>query len=79
MKTSSAFLNKLEVCGIIHCEVENHMNLSLEDKVILITGGDQWIGAAIVRACGKEGGTPVILDRDEAAIRILQAELPGAP
>lgn len=38
MKTSSAFLNKLEVCGIIHCEVENHMNLSLEDKVILITG-----------------------------------------
>ena len=51
------------------------MKLSLEGKVILVTGGAQGIGAAIVRACGKEGGVPVILDRDETAIRGLQDEL----
>ena len=51
------------------------MDLSLEGKVILVTGGAQGIGAATVRACGKEGGTPVILDRDETAIRELQADL----
>lgn len=51
------------------------MDLSLEGKVILVTGGAQGIGAATVRACGKEGGIPVILDRDETAIRELQADL----
>ncbi len=51
------------------------MNLGLKDKVVLITGGAKGIGAAITRACGREGGVPVILDRDEAAIQKLQAEL----
>jgi L-fucose dehydrogenase len=55
--------------------VQEFMNLNLQGKVILISGGARGIGAAIVRACVKEGATPVILDRDERAIRELQAEL----
>jgi NAD(P)-dependent dehydrogenase (short-subunit alcohol dehydrogenase family) len=54
------------------------MKLDLESKIILVTGGAKGIGAAIVRACGKEGAVPVILDRDEAAIKDLQAELASA-
>jgi L-fucose dehydrogenase len=51
------------------------MNLSLNDKIILVTGGARGIGAAVVRLCGREGAVPVILDRDEVAIRELRAEL----
>ena len=51
------------------------MDLSLESKVIIVTGGAQGIGAAIVRFCAKEGAIPVILDRDENAIQELQLEL----
>lgn len=51
------------------------MNLSLAGKLILVTGGAQGIGASIVRACGEEGGIPIILDRDETAIRGLQSDL----
>jgi len=51
------------------------MNLSLADKVIVITGGASGIGAAIAHACGREGGIPIVLDRNETAIRKIQAEL----
>lgn len=51
------------------------MNLTLQGKIILVTGGAQGIGAAIARFCAKEGAVPVILDRDESAIRELQLEL----
>jgi L-fucose dehydrogenase len=51
------------------------MNLDLEGKIILVTGGAQGIGAAIVRACGREGCVPIVLDRNEEAVRDLQAEL----
>lgn len=51
------------------------MDLNLKDRVVLITGGAKGIGAAIALACGREGGVPVILDRDAAAIEKLQAEL----
>jgi L-fucose dehydrogenase len=51
------------------------MDLSLKGKVIIVTGGARGIGAAIVRACGQEGGVPVILDRDDSAIQQLQKEL----
>jgi len=51
------------------------MDLNLKGKVILVTGGAKGIGAAIVRACGAEGATPVILDRDEEAGKQLQAAL----
>jgi L-fucose dehydrogenase len=51
------------------------MDLELKDKVILVTGGAQGIGEAIVRACAREGAIPVIVDRDAEAGRNLQAEL----
>jgi L-fucose dehydrogenase len=51
------------------------MDLRLKDKVILVTGGAKGIGAAIVRACAKEGAIPVIVGRDAAAGEKLQSEL----
>lgn len=54
------------------------MDLQLNGKVILVTGGAKGIGAAIVRECGREGAFPVIVDRDMEAGRLLQAELQRA-
>jgi L-fucose dehydrogenase len=51
------------------------MDLELKDKVILITGGAKGIGAAIARAVASEGAIPLIVDRDAAAGKALQAEL----
>jgi L-fucose dehydrogenase len=51
------------------------MDLDLKGKVILITGGAKGIGAAIAHACGREGGVPVIFDRDESAIQGIRSEL----
>lgn len=51
------------------------MDLQLNSKVILVTGGAKGIGAAIVRECAYEGAIPVIADRDEGAAKVLQAEL----
>jgi L-fucose dehydrogenase len=47
------------------------MDLQLNDKVVLVTGGAKGIGAAICRALADEGATPIIVDRDEAAAREL--------
>src|SRR5271166_5479194 len=54
------------------------MDLQLNGKVILVTGGAKGIGAAIVRECAREGAIPVIADRDEHAAQLLQAELQHA-
>jgi L-fucose dehydrogenase len=51
------------------------MNLGLKGNVVLITGGAKGIGAAIARACGREGGFPIIFDHDELAIHKIQSEL----
>lgn len=51
------------------------MDLHLKTKIIVVTGGAKGIGAAIVRACAREGAVPVILDRDKDAAKALQAEL----
>ena len=51
------------------------MDLELRNKVVLITGGAKGIGAAIARAVAREGGHPVIVDRDEEAGEKLAAEL----
>jgi L-fucose dehydrogenase len=57
------------------------MNLQLNDKVVLVTGGAKGIGAAIVRALAEESAVPVILDRDAEAANKLHSELraQGAP
>jgi L-fucose dehydrogenase len=51
------------------------LDLGLKNKVVVVTGGARGVGAAIVRACAAEDAIPVIVDRDVAVGRALQAEL----
>ena len=53
------------------------MDLQLQNKVVLITGGAKGIGAAIARTCWQEGAIPVIVDRDGGASQQIQQELGG--
>ncbi|KQV97603.1 SDR family oxidoreductase [Rhizobacter sp. Root1221] len=41
------------------------MDLHLDDKVVVITGGGEGIGGAITLQLAREGAVPVILGRDE--------------
>ena len=41
------------------------MNLQLNDKVIIVTGGAKGIGEGISRILAQEGATPVIVGRNE--------------
>ena len=45
------------------------MDLGLKDKVILITGGAEGIGAAITKACLNERAIPVIINNDSPAVQ----------
>jgi L-fucose dehydrogenase len=50
------------------------VDLQVKGKVILVTGGANGIGAAIVRASAAEGAIPVFLDHDaEAGQQLLSA------
>jgi len=51
------------------------MDLQINNKVVLVTGGANGIGAAIVRLAAEEGAIPVIVDRDIEATETLQASL----
>jgi len=51
------------------------MDLQLEEKIVLITGGAKGIGAAIARAVAREKAIPVIVDRDAQAGKQLQSEV----
>lgn len=51
------------------------MDLKLNNKVIVVTGGAKGIGEAIARGCAAEGAIPVIVDRDGQAAALLQTEL----
>src|SRR5581483_2167225 len=54
------------------------MDLQLQGKVVLVTGGAKGIGEAIVRAIASEGAVPVIVDRDVEAGNQLHGQLPGS-
>lgn len=51
------------------------MDLQLEGKVVVVTGGAQGIGEAVVRELAREHAVPVVVDKDEAAGRRLCAAL----
>lgn len=51
------------------------MNLELQDKVILVSGGGAGIGSAIATAAAREGAIPIIIDRNEEAARALAKSL----
>ncbi|HZQ20728.1 MAG TPA: SDR family oxidoreductase [Terriglobales bacterium] len=54
------------------------MDLQLQGKVVLVTGGAKGIGEAIVRTIAGEGAVPVIVDRDVEAGNHLHGQLPGS-
>ncbi len=41
------------------------MDLGLQDKIIIVTGGAKGIGAAITAVLAQEGAVPVIIGRSE--------------
>ena len=53
------------------------MNLQLDGKAVLITGGAKGIGAAIARAVARERAIPVVLDKDAQAGAELTAAIEG--
>ena len=42
------------------------MNLNLDNKIIIVTGGAKGIGEGIVKALAAENAIPVIVGRKEA-------------
>ena len=55
------------------------MNLNLQDKVIVVTGGSKGIGQAITKLLAEEGATPFIVSRDKKSIleTVQQVEKKG--
>lgn len=51
------------------------MDLGLQDKVLLVSGGARGIGEGIVRCIAAEGGIPVIVDRKRETAERLVGEL----
>ena len=51
----------------------------MKDKVVIVTGAAQGIGAAISRRFSDEGATLVLLDLDAARLARTAGELPGTP
>ena len=52
------------------------MDLQLQGKVVLVTGGAKGIGESIVRNLAGEGAIPVIVDRDVEAGNRLHSQVP---
>ncbi len=53
------------------------MNLNLEDKIIIVTGGAKGIGEGIVKLLSKEGALPIIVGRCESDNLKLLSEIGG--
>lgn len=51
------------------------MNLNLNGKVFIVSGGSKGIGEAITRAIAAEGGTPVIATRSSGVTEALVDEI----
>ncbi|WHO75434.1 SDR family oxidoreductase [Rhizobium sp. BT03] len=51
------------------------MNLELDGKVVLVTGGSKGIGLACAQAFGKEGARVVIVSRSQENLAAAQAKL----
>jgi L-fucose dehydrogenase len=54
------------------------MDLQLNDKVIIVSGGAKGIGAGIVKTLSKEGAIPVIVGRNEQDNLATLAEIEAA-
>jgi NAD(P)-dependent dehydrogenase (short-subunit alcohol dehydrogenase family) len=54
------------------------VNLGLDGKVVLVTGGASGIGRATAKAFAGEGATVVLFDRDADGLRAAQEEIPGS-
>ena len=68
-------VNPFWVCveGIV--PARSGMDLLLKNKVVVVSGGAQGIGAAIVRAFAAEGAVPVVLDRNLETAQALVDEI----
>jgi len=53
------------------------MNLNLDGKIILVSGGAKGIGAAIVKALAIENAFPIIIGRNEADNQNILQEIKG--
>lgn len=51
------------------------MNLNLDDKVFIVTGGASGIGKAVCKAIAEENGIAVIVDRDSKKNDVLLNEI----
>jgi L-fucose dehydrogenase len=51
------------------------VDLQVENKIVLVTGGTKGIAAAIVRISAAEAAIPVMVDRDPVASKKLAAEV----
>ena len=51
------------------------MNLYLQNKIIIVTGGASGIGESISKKLSEEGATPCILDRDKKKMQDVVTEI----
>jgi L-fucose dehydrogenase len=61
--------------GFIASDKTNNMNLQLQEKIIVVTGGARGIGFGITKRLSEEGALPVIVGRDEADNKKAVAEI----